>query len=731
MPIFGSFETGREIHSDPGKTIYAATKRSDSTWEYAIKIFHMHPEGDNTGAPEDQGAANLEVVVRSGMESVAIQQKAAAASSFVAPILESGRDERGIWYVTRFFPRSVNMIISGRVALTREAVRHMILSVAQGALDMKRACGRSHGDIRPSLVLLSRSEKLSEAEVALSEPLPGSAAEQDRYEKADLRAIGQLLYQLVLKREVDFAWVIVPLDADPEWPRMFGRKHYERWLALCNRLLDPNLSLDQINLELLVRELQPAEVNRKPLLAAVAAGVCLLAAVGYVLMRSSSSHPQQATPHPEPPRAAVSNAEPPNMAVAEPKAELPKPQLQQPTKASDEAAMALRQQEICNQAKTGALAAEQARQWSDALASWKEAGNKCVAEASVQEGVKFCQAMVNCAEALPAVRAKAFGPPDELGQATNLCGRLLADLQGIETFASSSERRAAWNERTNEIQKLWQGAVERIAKLEQQKECSLAREAAQKAEGTRDWQSAAELWNKARQKCQDTGIDRDLVFVNAMANAAADLTGAQRLTNGEPATAKAAGELCAKVLARLSTQINWDPGKTRSEELQRLTKDLSSVREASDRVLAEDWFAKGEYSNALQVCVAHAGSKELAALLNRIRTEQTALAGFDERFRAGDYAFLPDAALYEKRPPFTNLLDNARREQTMLDSLGNMKKTNNWHAVMRAHTAEPSATFWAKPPFEKVFKWAKAWDDSRKAQAEAAELLGRSRRSNK
>ena len=39
-----------------------------------------------------------------------------------------------------------------------------------------------------------------------------------RYEKADLRTIGQLIYQLVMRKGiVDFEWLILPLEATPEW----------------------------------------------------------------------------------------------------------------------------------------------------------------------------------------------------------------------------------------------------------------------------------------------------------------------------------------------------------------------------------------------------------------------------------------------------------------------------------------------------------------------------------
>src|ERR1043165_3552333 len=168
MPSFGSFEVEREIYSGPTYTVYSAKKSGDAT-EYAIKVFSVHHI-----SLEPESATQLDPLLsdieKACVERIAVQQKAAVSSKCVAPIFETGRDDRGVWYATSFYPRSVNKIISGRVALNREALQHIISSIAQGALDIKRACGRSHGEILPSNVQISRSERLVEADVMLSDP---------------------------------------------------------------------------------------------------------------------------------------------------------------------------------------------------------------------------------------------------------------------------------------------------------------------------------------------------------------------------------------------------------------------------------------------------------------------------------------------------------------------------------------------------------------------------------
>jgi hypothetical protein len=288
MASFGSFETERETYSGPTYTVYSAKKQGEAKAEYAIKVFSVHQI-----SLEPESAQELDPLLsdieRACVERIAIQQKAAATSKFVATIFETGRDERGVWYATNFYPRSVNKIISGRVALNRETLQHLISSIAQGALDIKRACGRSHGEILPSNVQISRSEKLVEAEVVLSDPMPGGQAEAGRYELSDLRAVGRILLQLVARREIDHEgdFLILPILASPEWTQLFG-KETDAWLALCNKLLDPNLSLEQLTLEQLVTELeklQPETGIPPKVIIAAAAGVVVLGIVALLIMR--------------------------------------------------------------------------------------------------------------------------------------------------------------------------------------------------------------------------------------------------------------------------------------------------------------------------------------------------------------------------------------------------------------------------------------------------------------
>lgn len=279
MPTFGPYETTRELASGHGSVVYSARKAGDAADQFAVKVFTLEHllGGPESGSEYDAAVADFN---RKFALSVEVQNKAAQSSPHVAPILQSGHDGSIAWYVTRLYPRSIQKILDGRVALGVEWFFHIVSSLARGALDFKKHCGRAHGDIRPSNILISASQKVMDAQVVLSDPLPGGPAEAARYELADLNSIGQIIYQLVRRREVEDAsdHSILPLMPSPEWTGIFGQDT-GLWLALCNRLLDPNLSLEVCNLEKLVADLEA--LRPKP---PVTGRMIALAAVGVVLL---------------------------------------------------------------------------------------------------------------------------------------------------------------------------------------------------------------------------------------------------------------------------------------------------------------------------------------------------------------------------------------------------------------------------------------------------------------
>ncbi len=294
MESYGSYETQREISSGYGSMVFSARKSGDSAGDiYAVKVFSLGPlVGD-----DQETRAELDPLLRDVDGTFAsrarLQQQAAEASRHIAPVFEFGQDARGAWYVTRNYPRSVQKIIEGHVTLSKEWIFQILQACLRGALDLKKTCGRSHGKITPANIFISGGTRVRDAEIALSDPMPGDESEAARYEVADLRSLGRILYQLVRRRGVedDSEWMMLPIESTAEWTGLFG-KESAAWLALCNRLLDLNLSTDTYSLEQLEQDL--AQLKPKPpvspaLLATVSAVVVLLVLGGWFAWRHFST----------------------------------------------------------------------------------------------------------------------------------------------------------------------------------------------------------------------------------------------------------------------------------------------------------------------------------------------------------------------------------------------------------------------------------------------------------
>lgn len=233
-------------------------------------------------ARDDRGDVLLTLFTNAdaGREVIELQQR--AASPHVAEVVNQGTCDEGEWYATRHYPRSLGKLLEGRVELSRAWILAVLLGVARGALAYKRACGRAHGGLHLYNILLSGTTNLREAEIAVKDAAPGQGEE---LEKRDLKAIGMALYQLVRRREIDERSMILPLEISPEWKSRFG-KDAERWVSLCNRLLDPGVSLEKYSLTELERDLLALEpkapVSRKQLLAAAA--IVVLAAIAGTIV---------------------------------------------------------------------------------------------------------------------------------------------------------------------------------------------------------------------------------------------------------------------------------------------------------------------------------------------------------------------------------------------------------------------------------------------------------------
>src|SRR5260370_5994449 len=92
----------------------------------------------------------------------------------------------------------------------------------------------------------------------------------------------------------DYASLILPILASPEWTERFGKEHAGRWLELCNRMLDRGLSLDRFSLQQLVQELETLApkppIGKGPILALAGAAAVLVVVGVLVAMYFKRGH---------------------------------------------------------------------------------------------------------------------------------------------------------------------------------------------------------------------------------------------------------------------------------------------------------------------------------------------------------------------------------------------------------------------------------------------------------
>lgn len=271
MPEFGRYETVRELSQHGRTTIYSARPvRSQEEPRQVVKTF-------TPISATDQASRDISKFLKGARA----QQKAAAGEARCwAPILECGAMPGGAFYVTQHYPRTLEQLLSGRVRLTSPALARIIHRITSGLIQLKQSSGRAHGNLKPSNVLISGARDIARAETVLSDPAESAAVHSPRGEAADLRAVGGLLYQLVVHEPFDpeTCWPIRPSAA---WARF--EKTGEKWRSVCERLLAPEAERALPTLEELSREIALLREDRLVSPARLAlSGLAVLVAVALL-----------------------------------------------------------------------------------------------------------------------------------------------------------------------------------------------------------------------------------------------------------------------------------------------------------------------------------------------------------------------------------------------------------------------------------------------------------------
>jgi len=306
MPTFGDYETIDEIASPEERghvtTVWKARKSgAHGARLFAIKCYAPRIQTPNLAQTQDALQRDRALEFLAGIKD--LKQAHSEGARFLVPVHAFGIGPEGAWYATDFCPRKTLKEFIGTGGNPDTAMlRHIVHCVAAGCLELKRSRASakySHGNLKPSNILLAgRKRALRKTPLLLADPHPGPLQLTGLdlndlrttgnllaqvVEAQDLRAIGELIYQLVEGRLVksadDYNY---PVGRSDRWDRL--RKDGEFWRELCNRLLDPKLSLETESLEKLAKEFRPRPVHDNLPIIAGAAGVICLVGAGVCLL---------------------------------------------------------------------------------------------------------------------------------------------------------------------------------------------------------------------------------------------------------------------------------------------------------------------------------------------------------------------------------------------------------------------------------------------------------------
>jgi len=282
MAVYGNYQTVGTLYTLGLTTVWTARHREaepDDLEQFVVKVFH----------PVDIGGG--EVAEREALEAfldaARVQANVAAQpDAHWAPIRESGTADGEAYYVTDYFPHSALDLM--RVSLDARALHAVIESVVKGLLELRESAGRPHGNLKPSNVLIRSGEDVAKTRVVLTDPMPTTELELGTAATSDIRAVGALIYQLVLRRSPDALGdrVVQPSE---EW-RALGRTG-EGWRNLCSRLL---MSPDEVSLDALAREVEALRAKPMPWrhVAAALGALVVAAAVALALYLRPPPEPE-------------------------------------------------------------------------------------------------------------------------------------------------------------------------------------------------------------------------------------------------------------------------------------------------------------------------------------------------------------------------------------------------------------------------------------------------------
>ena len=272
MPVFGEFEASEEIARSARVAVWKAKKRSIGIDEaLAVKVCQA--------ADWEEDSEDAEAAMEDFAEAAQEMRRLYAVEGHWIPVLGTGSGEKEAWYATRFYPRSLERVIEGRIPVDSPTLHWIATSIVAGLTELDRQLHRAHGNLKPSNVFIDGAGQLMGAPVFLSdlrarrEIMPADMA-------GDFQGLGRILLQLVRRRPLESRSAVGwPLGPGPEWNRL-GRRG-DAWRDICNGLLKPAPSPADLDWEAFSLKLRPLEQRQSnPWVRVLAAAVPFIVLAG-------------------------------------------------------------------------------------------------------------------------------------------------------------------------------------------------------------------------------------------------------------------------------------------------------------------------------------------------------------------------------------------------------------------------------------------------------------------
>ncbi len=182
--------------------------------------------------------------------SAAKLQKELASPNWAAIYNISDDDQKALYFCQKY-DRSLRDIIDSKLNISPNVLLNIVTAVCNGLVDLSNKLSRPSGNIKPGNILVRTGAKDAVSDIVLTDMSPDYGTDR-RHCAADLRAVGKIIFELVLHRPAPQSDSLRLTDVS-EW-KSLGDNALQ-WMQLCEKLLQATSPVSDYTLEMFSRDL--------------------------------------------------------------------------------------------------------------------------------------------------------------------------------------------------------------------------------------------------------------------------------------------------------------------------------------------------------------------------------------------------------------------------------------------------------------------------------------------